>query len=317
MIPGLVGRWLAAGELDLALPGSGQTAQRWHRLVELTSADVVAGRLAEAHTDAIAILAELRGPDPKPGQLWGVWAAESPDAVLRVHSDGDGTMLDGTKGWCSGAGICTHALVTARIETDGGSDGRGLFAVDLSDPHVHPLPSNWRNPGMAASDTRSVQFHGAPAVAVGAPGDYLDRPGFWHGAIGVSACWLGGARAVAAPLYERAGRDSADAHTLAHLGAVDAALAAAEATLVSAACQVDADPSNREGRAELIARRTRAVVETAVDEAITRTGRALGPGPLAQDARHAARVADLTIYVRQSHAERDLAELGRLAGRHR
>ena len=49
-------------------------------------------------------------------------------------------------------------------------------------------------------------------------------------------------------------------------------------------------------------------------EAITRTGRALGPGPLCQDGRHAQRVADLSIYIRQSHAERDLAELGRLAG---
>ena len=311
MISGLVGRWLAAGELDLPLPGSGQTALRWHRLAEMTQADVVAGRLAEAHTDGVAILAELRGADPKPDQLWGVWAAESPEAVLRAHGDGDEVTLDGTKVWCSGAGICTHALVTAHL--DGG--GRGLFAVDLSDRNVHPLPSNWRNPGMAGSDTRSVQFHGAPAIAVGAPGEYLDRPGFWHGAIGVGACWLGGARAVAAPLYEKAGRDSVDPHTLAHLGAVDAALAAAEATLVSAACQVDADPLNRDGRAELIARRTRAVVETAVDEAITRTGRALGPGPLAQDGRHAQRVADLTMYVRQSHAERDLAELGRLAGR--
>ena len=71
---------------------------------------------------------------------------------------------------------------------------------------------------------------------------------------------------------------------------------------------------NRKGAAELIARRTRAVVETAVDEAITRTARALGPAPLCQDAQHAQRVADLTIYVRQSHAERDLERLGRLAG---
>ena len=317
MIGGLVGRWLASGELDLPLPGSGHTAQRWHRLAELTQADVSAGRLAEAHTDAVAILAELRGPDPKPDQLWGVWAAESRDAVVRVHGDGDEVTLDGTKVWCSGAGICTHALVTARVDTERGAGSRGLFAVDLSDPHVHRMPSNWRNAGMAESDTRSVQFHGASAVAVGAPGEYLDRPGFWHGAIGVSACWLGGARAVATPLYKRAGQESADPHALAHLGAVDAAITAAEATLVSAAIQVDADPLNRTGRAELIARRTRAVVESAVDEAINRTARALGPGPLCQDARHAGRVADLTIYVRQSHAERDLAELGRLAGRNR
>lgn len=307
----LVGRWLAAGELDLPLPGSGETAQRWRRLAELAEVDVVAGRLAEAHTDAVAILAELGGPGPKPDQLWGVWAAESRDAVLMAQGEGDEMRLEGTKVWCSGAGICTHALVTARVD----AERRGLFAVDLGDRHVRPLPSNWRNAGMAESDTRSVQFTGASAVSVGAPCEYLDRPGFWHGAIGVSACWLGGARAVAAPLYARATRESVDPHTLAHLGAVDAAITAAEATLLAAACQVDADPLNRGGRAELIARRTRAVVETAVDEAITRTGRALGPGPLAQDAKHAGRVADLTMYVRQSHAERDLAELGRLAGR--
>lgn len=312
---GLVRRWLAAGELDLPLPGSGRTALRWHRLAALTETDVVAGRLAEAHADAVAILAELGGPDLHPDQLWGVWAAESRDAVVNAGGSGDGVTLDGTKVWCSGAGICTHALVTARL---GAEDGRrGLFAVELADSHVHPLPSTWRNVGMAESDTRSVQFHGAPAVAVGAPGEYLDRPGFWWGAAGVGACWLGGARAVAAPLYERAAAGSADPHTLAHLGAVDAALTAAEATLVSAACQVDADPMDHAGRAELIARRVRAVAETAVDEAITRTARALGPGPLCRDARHAARVADLTVYVRQSHAERDLEQLGRLAGRDR
>ncbi|MDT5099988.1 MAG: hypothetical protein QOC76_3725 [Mycobacterium sp.] len=307
----LVERWLAAGELDLPLPGSGRTAQRWRRLSELTETDVVAGRLAEAHTDAVAILAELHGPSPQPAQLWGVWAAESSAAVVCANGDGVDVTLDGTKVWCSGAGICTHALVTARDD----AGRRGLFAVDLSDRRVQPLAGNWHNAGMAGSDTRSVHFTGAPAVSVGAAGEYLDRPGFWHGAIGVSACWLGGARAVAAPLYGRAACDSADPHALAHLGAVDAAIAAAEATLLAAACQVDADPLNRERRAELIARRARAVVETAVEEAIGRTGRALGPGPLAQDAGHARRVADLTMYVRQSHAERDLAELGRLAGR--
>ena len=310
MTAGLVGHWLSSGALQLPLPGSGETARRWQRLAELTEIDLVAGRLAEAHTDAVAIMAELGGPDPQPDQLWGVWAAESRDAVLCAHGGDDEVKLEGTKVWCSGAGLCTHALVTARLD----NGRRALVAVDLRDEAVRPLPSTWRNPGMAGSDTRSVQFSGAPAIAVGEPGAYLDRPGFWHGAIGVSACWLGGARAVAAPLYERAADDSADPHTLAHLGAVDAAIAAAEATLEAAARRVDADPRNRTGTAELVARRTRAVVETAVDEAITRTGRALGPGPLCQDAQHAQRVADLTIYVRQSHAERDLEVLGRLAG---
>ena len=84
--------------------------------------------------------------------------------------------------------------------------------------------------------------------------------------------------------------------------------------MAAAASHIDNHPFERVDAAELLARRVRAVVEHAVDEAITRTGRALGAGPLCQDGRHAQRVADLTVYVRQSHAERDLAELGRLAG---
>jgi hypothetical protein len=83
--------------------------------------------------------------------------------------------------------------------------------------------------------------------------------------------------------------------------------------LMTAAASVDAEPHSE--RTELIARRVRAVVEHAVDQSIVRTGRALGPGPLALDARHAQHVADLTMYVRQSHAERDLAALGRAAAR--
>jgi alkylation response protein AidB-like acyl-CoA dehydrogenase len=308
---GLVKHWLDSGRLELPLPASGRTRERWQRLALLAEEDIVAARIAEAHADGVAILHELGGKPPDSGQLWGVWAAESSDAVLRATDVGGGAFtLSGTKVWCSGAGFCSHALVTARLD----DERRGLFAVTLIDPAVKALPSTWWNAGMAGSDTRSVQFTNAHAVVVGDPGDYLNRPGFWHGAIGVAACWLGGARRVAEPLYRCAGSESADAYSLAHLGAVDAALAAGDAMLATAAAEIDSDPFDRAGTAQLLARRARTIVEHAADEAITRTGRALGPGPLCQDGRHAQRVADLTIYIRQSHAERDLAELGRLAG---
>lgn len=312
MTAGTVQRWLDGGELNLPLPGSGRTLSRWQKLADLCEIDVTAGRLAEAHADAVAILAELGGPPARPGRLWGVWAAEAPDAMVDAHHDGDRVSLSGTKAWCSGAGLCAEALVTARTETG----GRGLYAVDLRGPGVEPLPSSWRNPGMADSDTRSVRFTAAPAIPVGGPEDYLRRPGFWHGAAGVAACWLGAARAVAAPLYRAVARDGGrhcDPHAAAHLGAIDASLAAAHALLGATAEQIDADPHSDRG--EVTARRLRAVVETAVEEVIGRTGRALGPAPLALDADHARRVADLTVYVRQSHAERDLAALGRLVAR--
>lgn len=312
MTAGLVQHWLESGRLELPLPASGYTAERWQQLARLAEEDIAAARIAEAHVDAVAILDELGAKPPDPRQLWGVWAAEGSDAVLTAAGiAGDEFVLNGTKVWCSGAGFCTNALVTGRL--DGGT--RGLFAVTLTDSGVKPLPSTWWNSGMAGSDTRSVQFSNVHAILVGDPGDYLTRPGFWHGAIGVAACWLGGARRVAEPLYRCARSDSADAYALAHLGAVDAAIAAGEAMLAGAAAQIDADPFDRADAAQLLARRVRAVVEHAADEAITRTGRALGPGPLCQDGRHAQRVADLSIYIRQSHAERDLAEIGRLAGR--
>src|SRR5581483_6823677 len=98
----LVRRWLEAGKLDLQLPGAGATLRRWRTLACMSETDLVAGRLAEAHTDAVAILAELAGPPPRPGQLWAVWAAEAPDHRLTAQECAGVLTLDGVKPWCSG-----------------------------------------------------------------------------------------------------------------------------------------------------------------------------------------------------------------------
>src|SRR6202020_2542936 len=50
--------------------------------------------------------------------------------------------------------------------------------------------------------------------------------------------------------------------------------------------------------------------EAAATDVLARTGRALGAGPLGHDEAHSRAVADLTVYLRQHHAERDLARLG-------
>ena len=218
------------GDLDLPLPGSGRTWERVTRLAAITRDDTVVGRLAEAHTDGVAILAELDGPASKPGQVWGVWAAEPPQPVLRAVPDGDGYRLDGRKAWCSGASICDHALVTALL-----GEQRALFAVDVTDPTAHPVPDTWHAVGMAESDSGDVEFDSTPAVVVGAPGEYLTRPGFWHGAVGVAACWYGGACGVADPLLRKVRGGKADPHAAAHLGAVATALLAARESLRHAA----------------------------------------------------------------------------------
>lgn len=296
-----------AGALELPRPGGGQTWQRWRELAAFARENVVLGRLAEAHVDAAAILAELDGEPTQAGQLWGVWAAEPPTRVLAAYRCGSQWRLRGEKPWCSGAHSCTHALVTARL-----GEQRGLFAVTLDQPGVRAVPDSWPAVGMAASDSGAVAFENADAVPVGAPGAYLSRPGFWHGAIGVAAAWYGGACGVADALLAKAAKGRADEHALAHLGKVTAVLSAARWALIAAAGEVDADPLDEQATAQHRAHRVRSIVEAGATETMDRVGRALGAAPLCTDAAHAHRVADLTVYLRQSHAERDLAVLGRL-----
>lgn len=302
----LVTDLIRSGALDLPLPGAGDTESRWRALTALSRRDVVVGRLAEAHADADAILAEIDGQRVDRDQWWGVWAAEPPTPRVQAALTGKGWVLRGRKPWCSGAGLCTHALVTASTEPD-----IALFAVDLRQPGVSVDLTTWKNPGMIRSSTGAVDFDEVPARRVGDRSVYLDRAGFWHGAIGVAACWLGGAQRVADTLRQAASVRDLDAHAAAHLGAVDAALAGAGWAMVGAAAELDESPQDA-AAARVRALRVRAVVEAAATATIDRVGRASGAAPLCLDATHAAAVADLQVYLRQSHAEKDLAHLGEL-----
>ena len=295
---------VCSGAFDLPLPGSGATGRRFEGLADVGRADLVLARLAEGHADALAILAELGGFEPAEG-LWGVWAANPPGQRLRAEVTGGEWRLVGDKPWCSGAGACAHALVSAEAQ-----DGYRLFAVTLDRATASPVDGTWPAVGMAGSDSRSVRFDGAPATAVGPPGAYLERTGFWWGAAGVAAVWHGGAAGVADALLRANDRRPLGDHALAHLGAIDAALAASRAVLADTARQIDAHPVLKGVAAESLARRARAVVERTATEVLDRVGRALGATPLALDAPHARRVADLTVFLRQSHAERDLQALG-------
>ena len=80
-------------------------------------------------------------------------------------------------------------------------------------------------------------------------------------------------------------------------------------SLQAAAAAVDQGRADGE-HGRLLALRVRAVVAAGVERTIHQAGHALGPAPLAFDADHARRVADLGLYVRQHHGERDLAALG-------
>lgn len=285
------------------LPGV-DTARRFAALTAVSAESPSVGRLVEGHLDAVAILAELGGAAP-PGAVLGVWASEWDGHQLEAERLAGGWRVRGLKPFASGAGFLTHALVTAREGED-----RLLFLTDVA-AGATPIDGSWPAVGMAGTDSRTVAIDVAlpDAALLGEPGDYVERPGFWHGAAGVAACWLGGAHGVARPLFARVGDDP---HVDAHAGAVDAALAAAGSLVAKVAAEIDDDPDDQARTAQVSALRVRAAVEHAATLTLDRVGRALGAAPLCLDSTHGRRVADLTTYLRQSHAERDLVRLARL-----
>ena len=290
----------------LPLPANGETLARWQGLAGVASADLSLAKLYEGHTDAIAILAELQGPPAPAHSLWGTWCAEPPAARLNLEPARSGTQvrLNGSKAWCSGATVATHAVVSAW-----NPQGEPcLAAVALDQPGVEVTARGWHAVGMAATGSVDVRFDDACAVQIGRAHDYVRRPGFWHGGAGIAACWWGGARAIAS-MTRALLRSKPDPHALAHLGALDVAVCESAALLREAAAWIDANPKADAARCAL---RLRAAVEDAANEVMHHAGRAVGAGPLCRDARFARLMADLPVYLRQSHAERDLAALGEM-----
>jgi len=290
---------------------------RWRSLTALAAGDLTAARVIEAHTDALAILAEA-GADPAVGAVpistiggteestWGVFAAEGSGVRVEARQDGGHWLLTGTKPWCSLAARLSHALITAHT----GEGLRRLFAIDLRATGVQSTDSGWVARGLADVPSGPIDLVDVRAVPVGPDGWYLRRPGFAWGGIGVAACWYGGAVGVARILRDALSVREPDQIAAMHLGAVDAALTGARAVLDEAAVLLD---SGRGAGSDgvLLASRVRTIVARAAEDILERVGHCLGPAPLARDERHARRVADLQLYLRQHHAERDEAALGR------
>jgi alkylation response protein AidB-like acyl-CoA dehydrogenase len=296
-----------AGFDRLPLPGRGATLERWRNLATVAACDLALVKLFEGHTDALAILADIGGDyRPEHGQAWGVWAAEPPTARLIAREKTDAgsendITLHGTKAWCSGAASITHALVTAWNDRDECI----LAAVDLRQPGVNVTQGGWMAVGMAASASVDVHFDNASARQIGAPRAYLERPGFWHGGGGIAACWFGAAAAIGGFVKRDAARRS-DPYKLAHLGAIDTALSGTASLLRDIAARFDSAPA---ADAMPAAFRARLAAERAAVDVIQRAGRALGAAPLCRDRHFAHLMADLPVFIRQSHAERDEAAL--------
>jgi alkylation response protein AidB-like acyl-CoA dehydrogenase len=291
----------ASGELALPLPGQGATPLRHDALKRWGAKDLSLARIAEAHTDALAILAEA-GQSARPGWLYGVWASDGPAGRLTYTRLANGDwILQGTKQFCSGANFLNAALVTAH-----GGAGILLLDVALDDAGIRPQPSGWESAAMADTDTVAVDFNDVEVPAsrvVGGSDWYLSRPGFWHGAIGPAACWAGGALSLIEAAAQLARKDP---HSRAQVGALQSLGWALNAYLDRSGREIDADPQDKMREARVRALKVRHLIERACTEVLDRFGRATGPQLLAYDAHVARQHVALGLYIRQCHAERDL-----------
>lgn len=295
-----------AGLDRLPLPGSGETWQRWQALAAVAAKDLSLAKLFEGHTDALAITHEL-GFSSNAGCTWATWCAESPtDRVICSAKGREGRVLvTGSKPWCSGAASVSHALVSCWNE----QDEPCLVAIELHQPGIRITGQGWAAVGMADTASVDVIFEHAEGRLVGPPNAYLARPGFWHGGAGIASCWYGGASSIGEITRRKvqAKGAKADAHQLAHLGAMEVALSSTKAVLREVALWIDLHPALDAWRQAL---RARLSAEACAVEVMHRAGRALGAGPLCKDAHLARLMADLPVFLRQSHAEKDLAALG-------
>jgi alkylation response protein AidB-like acyl-CoA dehydrogenase len=292
---------LDEGHLNLPFPGCGDTARRHWALAQIARHNLELGRLAEAHADALAILHEA-GREPRPHALYAVWASES-EQGLKVCED----TVSGQKGFCTGAGLVDCALVTV-MEPE-----RRLLEIDLriGADRIGFDASSWATDAFAETSTATTMFREYPVSEsdfVGLAGWYLERPGFWHGACGPASCWAGGALGLID--YARKHARETNLHAMAHLGALEANGWQLRALLHEAGEGIDNDSGNVQA-AKLRALCLRHLVEQSCTDTMLRFGRAFGPRPLAFDARIARTCHELALYVRQSHAESDLEDLGR------
>jgi hypothetical protein len=287
-------------EHELPMYLSGNYVDRLIHLFEVGRIDLSLAKLAEAHWDAVAILAEA-GKEKCENLLYAVWASEIPDKKLQVNKVGEQWTLTGTKMFCSGVGIVDRALITA---------GELLIDLDLRTSNSFELSDVlWYTPAFKDTKTSIVTFNEMPFQKndiLGTSNWYSQRLGFWCGALGPAACWGGGA----AGLVDYASScPRKDPHTLAHLAAMEANAWGIKSILKAAGDEVNSNGHNYTD-IQVLALKTRHLIEQLCTDTLRRFARAYGPFPLACEVNISRRYHELDLFLRQNHAERDLEMLG-------
>lgn len=282
---------------DIAQPGGGRTYERWQILAEVAACNLNLAKWVESHLDALSILHEL-GYAEVPSGSGAVWAAEGGTQPIHCETG----HCSGQKLWCSGADLVDYGLMTYRDRQQNSQ----LIIVDMHQSGIGIDQSRWHAVGMAHTRTATVSLTQVAVETVGQPGQYLSRPGFWHGAAGVAACWYGAAAKLASVL-QQACQTQPNAFRLMYLGQVNTQLATTRQYFKAVAGHIDQAP--RQSHALMI-RILRAQVEQMAHCVLEQVGKALGARAFCENPQFAQLAADLPVFLSQSHAAFDLEQIG-------
>lgn len=274
-------------------PASNETYQRWQIFAQIAGFDLSLAKLFESHCDALSILHELGHENEIDEKTWAVWAADGGPAPLKVEN---GRCL-GIKPWCSGAEFVQKALISFK-DQHGQSQ---LCIVDLNQPSITIDLDQWQAVGMQGTQTARVNFQDTAVKLIGRPNDYLDRAGFWHGAAGVAACWYGAAVRLMDELQQSCLKTPNPFKKM-HLGQLATQLMITRQYFQYVAQLIDSQPKLSHEREVRI---LRAQAEKSCLAAIEGVGKALGARPFCEQASFASLMADLPVFIRQSHAAFD------------
>ncbi|MFN3777131.1 acyl-CoA dehydrogenase [Sphingomonas parapaucimobilis] len=300
-------------------PGDPQTADELiallARLYGIGRRDLPLARLVEGHVDAAQIVrrygsaaqVDVLGRALARGATLGVWNAGWQGEALRL----DDGRLSGGKSYASGAGVLSHALVTADT-----SDGVQLLLLDLS--RIPPAVDSdwWRVIGMQRSETHRVRWDHAPvtdADRIGRPGCYTREPFFSGGALRFVAVHAGGVAGICDLSRDHlvaAGRadDPFQAARLAELFA----LADGAAAIVRRTARLwfeDAEGGDEPRLARVAA--ARLAVADAAERAMVVAREAVGLASQFHSHPLSAMLSDLAVYLRQPAPDAQRLRVGR------
>lgn len=282
--------------------------------------DLPLGRLLEGHVDAVQIVRRYATAEQAAalaralagGGMLGVWNAGLANEPL-TWRDG---RLSGGKSYASGAGVLTHALVTAVTAVTADTDaGAQMLLIDLAATPPAIDRDWWLTTGMQRSETHQVRWREAavdPASAIGVAEDYAREPWFSGGALRFAAVQAGGVAGLfdltRAHLVAN-GRDG-DVFQSARLAELFALADGAVGALTrTAAAWFEGEEEARLARVAS----ARLVVAEAAERALALAQQAVGLQGMFLAHPLSAMLADLSVYLRQPAPDAQRLRVGRAA----